>query len=171
MGIPSSDSESKRIEREERRRELMEERGKVNVERAKALLSFADINPNISKDELTFALHEELTLKQMDKDYLFFFNSIEERGEDYERFRYRFWKNQERFISKNITNYLRGYYITLKENPELFERYSKIKSPELNEQRKEGWKRYNELCIKMNSLARKYDTPEKLKTILIEILK
>src|SRR4030042_3331763 len=158
MGIPSSNSESERIEREERRRDLMEARGNNLVKRAKNPPSFAEINEKVSEQELVAAIHEELTLKRMDNDYDNFLDAKEKNDKSQiGHFIDLFWRNQQRFSLPIPNLYLWDYQRVLRSNPDFAEEYSKVNSSELHQKRRKFWNEYNDLCITMNAQAQQYD--------------
>jgi DNA repair exonuclease SbcCD ATPase subunit len=153
-------SYEQRKQNAERRRQQLEESWNETAKRAKRPVSFSSINKKVSERELISAIHEELTLKQMDRNYLFFLDALEDL-EDTDKFEDLFWKKQERFRETYLDNYLHNYYDVLENNPE-FEKYKNMNSSQLKEKREEGWKRYNDLCMKMNEHTKKYASLDRI---------
>jgi hypothetical protein len=159
-----SGRDPKLIEREnkieEQRKKLHEQRVYWIIERTK--------NPPSVSHELIATVHEDLTLKQMQK----YFGFREKKALTL------FWKNQGRFLEfidisnpyegfeKANPGYKYGHAWFLDKNPEYASQFRDMSLRELQEYREENWKIYNNLCVRMHEIAPKYNS---LDAILIPI--
>jgi len=167
----SSDSEYIKARRKEKRNELIEERCNNFVKKARTQPSFADINKNISEKDMSkkiserefiLAVHEELTLNQMNNDYTNFLNTMAKTNKAKpEHFEELFLKNKKRFESKDFTNFLHNYHGVLKSNKEMYKRYKDINAEELHEKRIDLLRQYNVLCKRMDAITQRYSSLDK----------
>ncbi len=162
MLFPYTDLELVRRQEEirERKRELSEQRADLIIKKTR--------NPPYVPLELIATVHEDLTLKRMQR----YFGSQEEKETNL------FWKNQRRFLEFiDINNPHQGlkkanpgynYYHArfLHGNPEYASQFENLTPKELEKFRENHWKMYNNLCRRMHEIAPKYDS---LDAILIPV--
>ena len=160
--LPSLDPDDVRRERKirEQRRELSEQRADFIIRRTK--------NPPYAPLELIATVHEDLTLKRMQR----YFGSQEERETNL------FWKNQRRFLEfidpnnphqglgKANPGYNYSHAWFLKKNPEYASQFESLTAKGLQEYRKKNWEMYNNLCTRMHEIAPRYKS---LDAVLIPI--
>lgn len=151
-----------------RENKIREQRKKLHEQRVNWIIERTKNSPSISPD-LIATVHEDLTLKQMQK--YFAYKKIE-----YINF---FWKNQKRFLEfielkdnpyKGFEKASPGYKYShawfLHKNLEYASQFENMSLKELQEYREKNWKTYNNLCIRMHEIAPKYNS---LDAILIPI--
>ncbi len=137
-----------------KRKELLNEKVNYLIKKIKNYPSPKNINNKLSEPDLIAAVHEDLTLRQMQK-------SVDNNPE-------LFWKNQQRFlefidiknpyiVSKKANpgyRYSHGWF--LNNNKDYASKFIDITPKHLAEYRLKNWKNYNNLCKKMQSIAPKY---------------
>jgi len=151
----------------ERENKIRKQRKKLHEQRVNWIIERIKNPPHVSSD-LIMAVHEDLTLRQMEKYF----------GFQKKELTNLFWKNQRRFLEFIDINHPHegferaklGYKYShawfLDKNPEYASKFENMSLRQLQEYRKKNWETYNNLCTRMHEIAPEYSS---LDSILIPI--